>query len=220
LRDVVEGVRGAARMAFGLATPFLSRPRRRWGLDASAAARALPGDELVANPRWSWTHGIEIGAPAGDVWPWVAQIGADRGGFYSYQWLENLAGCRIRNAETIHPEWELREGGSLRLHPSVPALRIAALERGRYFVAAATVGPADWKAARPWVAVSWLLLVEPLGPARCRLLSRYRAASSTDLGTRLSAGPALLEPIGGEMDRRMLLGIKARAERAWPAHAA
>jgi hypothetical protein len=56
-------------------------------------------------------------------------------------------------------------------------------------------------------------LVEPLDDRRCRLISRYRAASSGDLATRLALGPALLEPVGFAMDRRMLLGVKERAER-------
>jgi hypothetical protein len=101
----------------------------------------------------------------------------------------------------------------LRLHPELPALPIAHLEPGRCFVAH---GAADAKAraqGKPWVDVSWLFLVEPLGPARCRLISRYRCASSEDLATRLSFGATFMEPIGFAMDRRLLLGVKARAER-------
>ena len=213
-RDVIQGLIGASRMAAGLLTPFLRSRRARWGVDPECPARALPGDELVVNPRSSWSHGIEIEAPAWMVWQWVAQIGADRGGFYSYQWLENVAGCSLRNAETVHQEWELREGEALVIHPNVPPLRVVAVDRGRYFVAHA---PADARAladGKPWVAASWLFLVEPLGPTRSRFISRYRASCSSDLATRLSFGPAVVEPIGFEMDRRMLLGVKQRAE-AW-----
>jgi hypothetical protein len=60
---------------------------------------------------------------------------------------------------------------------------------------------------------TWLFMVVPLGPRRCRVVSRYRCALSDDLVTRLSFGPALVEPIGFAMDRRMLLGIRRRAER-------
>ena len=213
-RDVAEGLAGAARMAFGLVTPFLRQRRARWGLGATTASPRLPGDELIASPRWGWTHGIDIDAPPSAVWPWVAQIGADRGGFYSYQWLENLAGCRLRNAETVHPEWELRAGEALVLHPSVPPLPIAAVDRGRYLLAHAPAAPLAKVDGRPWVEASWLFLIEASGPGRSRLVSRYRAACSDDLRTRLSFGPALVEPIGSEMDRRMLLGVKTRAERS------
>jgi hypothetical protein len=213
-RDVLEGLGGAAVMALGLATPFLRGRRNRWGLDEAAASRSLPGDELVQAPRWGWTHGVELDAPAEEVWPWIAQLGADRGGFYSYQWLENVAGCNLANAESVHPEWELREGDGLVLHPKQPPLRVVSVERGRHLVAYASPDEEARAAGKPWVAASWLFLVEPLGDGRSRLVSRYRAGCSDDLLTRLSFGPTLVEPIGFAMDRRMLLGVKERAERA------
>ncbi len=214
-RDVLSGIAGAGVMAAALLSPFLRSARSHWGLDAEVALRTLPGDELVASPRFSWTHGVEIEASASDVWPWVAQIGQERAGFYSYQWLENLAGCDVRNAERVHREWQVRAGDELTLHPdpAAPRLRVVAAETGRYFVAH---GAADTEAQRrgePWSAASWLFLVEPLSAGRCRFISRFRASSSDDLLTRLSFGPALLEPVGFAMDRRMLLGVKERAER-------
>jgi len=216
-RDVAEGLRGALRMAWAFLTPFLRGRRDRWGFDRVAAARPLPGDELVPAPRWGWTHGIEIDAPADAVWPWVAQIGADRGGFYSYQWLENLAGCRVRNAERVHPEWQVRPGGRMVLHPEVPPLEIAAVDRGRFFIAHAPPPEDAVAAGAPRVAASWLFLVEPLAAGRSRFVSRYRVAYPDTLRARLAFGPALVEPIGAEMDRRMLLGVKARAEQRAPA---
>ena len=66
--------------------------------------KALPGDGLVLEPAIESTRAIIIRAPVEEVWPWLAQIGQDRGGFYSYEWLENLAGCRMRNADRVHPE--------------------------------------------------------------------------------------------------------------------
>jgi hypothetical protein len=68
-------------------------------------------------------------------------------------------------------------------------------------------------AGRPWAAASWLLLTEALEPGCTRMVSRYRSAGSDDLRTRLAMGPALMEPIGFAMDRRMLHGIRRRAER-------
>jgi hypothetical protein len=213
-RDIVAGAGGAAIIVAGLLTPFLRHARNHWGVDEAIAARAYPGDGLVESARWAWTHGIEIDAPAENVWPWVAQLGADRGGFYSYQWLENLAGCGLRNAETIHPEWEPREGGLLVLHPDMPPLRVAAVEPGKWFVAHVPLDEVAREAGKPWAAVSWLFFVEPLGKGRSRLISRYRCACSDDVRTRLELGPTLLEPIGFAMDRRMLQGIKERTESA------
>jgi hypothetical protein len=215
-RDVVEGAGGAAVMTAALLTPFLRGRRGRWGVDDAEAARKHPGDELVPAPRWSWTHGVEIDAPPAAVWPWVAQLGADRGGFYSYQWLENLAGCEVRNAETTRPEWELHAGDRLVLHPEQPALPVVECEPGRWLLAYAAADETARAAGRPWVTVSWLFQVEPVDEGRCRLLSRYRADCSDDLATRLRFGPALVEPVGFAMDRRLLLGVKERVERAIP----
>jgi hypothetical protein len=213
-RDVVEGFAGVAVMAAGFLTPFQRGERSHWGLDPELANRTYPGDELVANPRWGWTHGIEIDAPVDEVWPWIEQLGADRGGFYSYQWLENVAGCALRNAETTHPEWTVSEGDAFSLHPKGPVLRVERVERGKYFL---VHGPAEGEArpaGKSWAEVTWLFYLEPLGPHRSRFISRYRCATSDDLATRLSLGPAIVEPIGFAMDRRMLLGVKSRVEAA------
>lgn len=218
-RDVIAGLAGVGVMAAAVATPFLRRRRETWGVGTAAAGRRFPGDDLVPVPRWSWTHGIDIGAPASAAWPWVAQIGADRAGFYSYQWLENLVGCRIRNAGTIHREWAHQTGGELRLHPKAPPLRVVSVDDGRSLLA--YMPPADGLTSGPstgtdqqtrWMAASWLFLLEPFGSARCRLISRYRCATSADLASRLQFGPGLIEPVGFAMDRRMLIGIRQRAE--------
>ena len=68
------------------------------------------------------------------------------------------------------------------------------------------------------IDITWLFFVEPLGSGRSRFISRYRVSySQAGLGTRLKFGPGLIEPIGFVMDRRMLLGVKERAEgRALP----
>lgn len=212
VRDVAEGIGGAAVMLAAFLTPFMREARTHWGIDAVVAARTFAGDEIVPTPRWGWTHGVEIDAPPGEVWPWLAQLGADRGGFYTYQWLENVTGCELRNAETIHPAWAISEGDSLILHPKIPPLRVVAMEHGHFFVAHAPADTAARAAGKPWAEASWLFLVEPVGEGRSRFISRYRCATSDDLASRLGFGPALMEPIGFAMDRRMLLGVKARVE--------
>jgi hypothetical protein len=212
-RDVLSGIGGAALILADLLTPFLRKTRSHWGVDKDTARETRPGDELVPAPVWAWTHGVEIDVAPERVWRWVAQIGADRAGFYSYQWLENIAGCALRNADAVHQDWELELGDELRLHPKVPPLRIVRLERGQFFVAHAPFDEAARAQGRPWAAASWLFAVDPLPNGRCRLLTRYRLACSPDIATRLAFGPILVEPIGFAMDRRMLLGVKERAER-------
>lgn len=212
--DVLSGLGGASIAVAAFLTPFHRGTRCHWGLDAGLAAREYPGDELVPSPRWSWTHGIEIDAAAADVWPWLAQLGADRGGFYSYQWLENVAGYDTRNADSLHPSWTISSGDELTLLPEMPPLRVAHVEHGRFFVAHAPADGAARAAGKPWAEMSWLFFLEALGSKRSRFVSRYRCATSDDLASRVTRGPTFLEPVGFAMDRRMLLGVKARVEAA------
>jgi hypothetical protein len=77
-----------------------------WGARDDEVAAALPGDDLVAPNTPRNTRAVTVDAPVDAVWPWLAQIGEDRGGFYSYFLLERAVGADIRNADTVHPEWQ------------------------------------------------------------------------------------------------------------------
>jgi hypothetical protein len=217
--DIGSGVAGAALMLLDFATPFLRGARSHWGVTPEDAARPHPGDEHIPEPVWQWTHAVKVRALPERVWPWVAQLGQDKAGFYSYQLLENVAGCEIQNADRIHAEWQATKvGDPFLIHPSAPPLTITRCEQSRALVAAAGIDGATGTLARDAldrpgsVAVSWAFLLEPTPDGGTRLLSRYRCACSADLKTRLQFGPAIVEPVGFAMDRRMLLGIKARAE--------
>lgn len=213
--DVAEGVLGAMGMLFGVVTPFLRGGRSHWGVDEATAQREYPGDELVPEPSWAWTHGVEIGAPIERVWPYVAQIGQGKAGFYSYQWLENLAGCEIQNAGRAHEEWiHPRVGDEIKLHPKAPGLRIAAMKEGEWLVARSPEREGDPGGDGPEAAVSWLFYLERLGEDRTRFISRYRVRHGGSWKSELAFGRAVAEPVGFVMDRRMLLGVKERAERA------
>lgn len=97
-----------------VATALAIRPwHMRWGTSRAERAMTLPGDELVPGARYLGDYAVTIDAPEQAVWPWMAQLGQDRGGFYSYAWLENLAGARIRNADIIVPAWQERSVGEL-----------------------------------------------------------------------------------------------------------
>jgi hypothetical protein len=188
-----------AAVALGALLPpayFLAvRPwHQRWGATREELRKPLPGDELQPEPGVASTRAITIDAPVEQVWPWLAQIGQDRGGFYSYEFLENLAGCRLANAEEIHPEWQQREvGETLYLHPA-SGLKVTIFESDR------ALGIENWGT----------FVLEPLDGGRTRLLVRSRSARGF---------PALLYVLFIEiphfvMERKMLLGIKERAERA------
>jgi hypothetical protein len=173
---------------------FTAKPwMRSWGATLAERRRTLPGDELVPEPRIQITHAVTISAPVERVWPWLAQIGQDRGGFYSYEWLENLAGCEMRNADRIHPEWQQRQVGELvPLHPATPGLAVTIFEPRR------VIGLEGWG----------IFLVEPAGSETTRLIARGRIPS----GLSCLAYEALLDVPHFVMQRKMLLEIKARAE--------
>jgi hypothetical protein len=186
-----------AGLGVGAAVAYLAaiRPRlRRWGSTDEEAARSLPGDELVPDPAISSTWSVTIDAPVADVWPWLAQIGQDRGGFYSYAWLENLAGCELRNADRVHPEWQHRTVGEIvPLHPAY-GLPLARFEPGHALV------------LQGWGA----FVVEAIDGGRTRLISRGRVPR----GWSATFYALLMEIPHFVMQRKMLLAIKARAEGA------
>jgi retinol dehydrogenase 14 len=207
--DLFEGAAGAAGMALAFFTPFLRSWRDHWGLSPELAARPLPGDGVAGPGAYQWTHGVEIDAPADEVWPWVAQVGQGKAGFYSYQFLENLAGCAIENADRVHPEWaNPTVGDVLRLHPDQLPLPVLEVEPGHHLLAGA--GPSEAAgpgSPPPGLAVSWLFLVEPVDALRCRFISRFRLAAPAG---QVGYAQALVEPVGFVMDRRMLLGVRER----------
>ncbi len=187
---------------------FVRRWDLRWGATAQEARRPLPGDEAIPHPNLSATRAITIRAPANQVWPWIAQMGQGRGGFYSYDFLENLAGCDIHSANRIVPEWQdVSVGDAFRLHPKV-ALEVAAVEPGRSLVIRGG-DPMD-SAASPYI-YSWAftLLERPDGMSRLLVRERY--------GFTRWWSSLLVEPLGAIsfiMSQKMLRGIRERAERA------
>lgn len=103
-----------AILLFVLLYVFVIRPwHMRWGTTDEEKDRPLPGDSLLPRASVQVTHAIAIHGSAEDIWPWLIQMGQRRGEYYSYAWLENLAGCPIKNADRLIAEWQhLQVGGS------------------------------------------------------------------------------------------------------------
>ncbi len=101
VREIVVG--GLLAAVTVVASPLLRRWYNRWGATDDELAPPLPGDELVNEPKLGYARAIAIEAPPQQVWPWLAQIGQGRGGFYSFDGLENLVGCDIHSAQEILP---------------------------------------------------------------------------------------------------------------------
>lgn len=194
-----------------ITTPFNGRERLRWGTVGTEAQDQLPGDDLIPNPKWTYTLGIRIDAPIEKVWPWIAQIGQGRGGFYSYQTLENMFGCKITNTTQIHPELQKPQvDDEVRLHPTSPPMRITTVDPPRALVLFGS--PADLGNAESWAISTWQFVIMPQPDGTSRLLSRGRSDYTPGLVNRLFFGRFPMEAITFTMNRKMLLEIKRLAE--------
>ncbi|MGZ8491070.1 MAG: DUF6064 family protein [Gemmatirosa sp.] len=211
LRTVLESMGAALEIALQIALgPLLHRWRTRWGASDAEVQRPLPGDDLVPEPEWSYTHAITIDAPRAAVWPWLLQLGQARGGFYSYEALENLVGCDIHNVSELRPDLQmLHEGDVIRMHRSGFGPAVTELDAVRALVLG---GDPDANGSR----ATWSFHLVELPGGRTRLLERGRNAPGRGMVAKLGFGPYLLDPIGFVMSRKMLRTIKRLAE----AHAA
>ena len=203
LSFIGAGLAGAALYALAFRPWFLG-----WGATAAERSRSLPGDLVVPQANSTATRAITIQAPPERVWPWIVQIGQGRGGLYSYAWLENLVGCEIVNAETIHSEWQdLKLGDALRLHPKMPGIPVTVVEKNRALVVGGKGSP-----EQHLPSVSWAFVLEPASGNATRLLIRWRSHTGSSVRD-LVFNKYLLEPIHFTMERKMMLGIRERVER-------
>lgn len=186
---------------------IVSRPwHSRWGSTRAELAGALPGDSLVPDAHYTIQHAVTIRATPTEVWPWLVQLGQDRAGFYSYDWLERAIGDRIQNADRIHPEWQTIRKGDL-VRATQPdylggrfgrdiGWRVAEVEPGRALVLG------GWGA----------FVLEPTADGNTRLIVRTRGNGKPNV-TLAPFGLLVFEPAHFIMERGMLRGIKVRAER-------
>ena len=187
---------------------FIARPwQLSWGATDSERDGPRSGDELIANADITATRAITVRASADRVWPWIAQLGQGRGGFYSYDVLENLVGCDIHSADRIVPEWQHVEvGDEIGLAPEL-RLVVASVEPGRSLVLR---GGVPIGAMAPPYDFTWEFALRDAGEGRTRVLVRERYAY-----TRTWAW-LLVEPtqvVSFVMSQKMLRGIRDRAER-------
>lgn len=224
--EILDNLSGAAMIAGAvLLRPFLASRYQRWNTVGDEATRALPGDDHVPAPVLTQTLAVTIDARPSQVWPWLAQIGQERGGLYSYELLENIARCQMRNADRIVPEWELQVGDLVRLGPpGFPVHRVVALERSRWLLMAG----ADIKTGETpelpiadqteYTNYSWVFCLQEQPDGATRLITR----NHLDYAPRSFALKVIwhwfTDPIGFVMTRKMLLGIKQRAEKPIDPH--
>lgn len=204
-----------ARTAFLIALPAAafaafaaSRASRTWGTSAEDLARTLPGDDTIQATIRN-DRAIDIDAAPAAVWPWIAQLGQDKAGFYSYELLENLAGCEIRGVEHVVPAWQNPQPGDP--FPLAPELtmRVIAAERDRHLVASSDGGTLP--AGTPEMHMVWAFVIVPLdGGTRSRLHVRESYAAPS-IAVRSVVG--VVSAVSMVMSARMLRTIKRLAEK-------
>ncbi|HVJ04920.1 MAG TPA: SRPBCC family protein [Candidatus Saccharimonadales bacterium] len=186
----------------------------------------LPGDELVPErPMLIMNHAITIDAPPEKIFPYFVQLGQDRAGFYSYDWLERLSGFGIYNTYQIRPEWQsMKAGDFVTFHKAGMGMRVASVDPGKTIVLITDSRerghrlPADkWEffpvPEGKYVAWNWIFHLDPLPDGRTRVYSRTYANWSSDNPFLNLALANAFELPSDVMDRRMLLSIKQMAER-------
>jgi len=193
-----------APIAFVLA--YRRRLRSRvlnWGATDEEAAARLPGDELLEAADGVATRAITVDAPASAVWPWLAQMGPlPRGGAYTYDWIENLLGLNMQSADRVLPEYQHPQvGDEIGYGPNV--MRYERVEPERLLALRSRDGNWVWT----------FVLRERDGTTRLLSRNRFRLPALKD-----KLGMIPMEPASLVMERKMLRGIKNRAERLAAAH--
>ena len=209
----------------------------RWGVEPADVGHLLPGDELIAGPTGGDTRGITIDAPAAAIWPWLAQMGFGRAGWYSYDALD----MRGPSARAIVPEWQgVTVGQTMRTWPG-GGFEVAQVEPDHAIVLylddtivarqeaearATAVGGVGADPTTPGLAASaailrtqprtfrasWAFVLEPIDGEHTRLIERMRVEYPEIAAWNRVTGP-LFGIAVFLMTRRQLLGIKERAER-------
>ena len=212
MRGVLTRSTAVTLAVVGVYTLVLRRRQLRWGATPKEATGPLPGDELLSRADLVATRAITIRRGVEDVWPWLAQMGQGRGGLYSYDWLENLAGCQMHSADQLVPDWQqLALGDDFRLHPDV-ALTVAHIDPPAALVVRGGVSPGG----RPTVGdpaapydFTWAFVLTADGPSHARLLIRERYLYRTPWARPLVETVSV---VSFAMTERMLRGIRDRTE--------
>jgi hypothetical protein len=170
--------------------------QRRWGTTDDEIHRSMPGDALLRPDAPSTTRAITIDARPEDVFPWLLQIGYGRGGWYSYDWIDNDGKPSV---ERIAPDLQrLAVGDRIEMLPGLGPI-VSEIVPNHHILSG---GEAD----------SWCLLVDPTPDQRTRLISRWRQDWPKSAGAYVWI--ALSDPGTFLMERKMLRRIRDLAERA------
>jgi hypothetical protein len=198
LIGILAGLAVTAILIIAALMPWMDR----WGATKDEIAASFSGDELVPSPRITYTRALTVNASPEKIYPWIVQLGAEKGGMYSYEGFEtNILRCELINADHIHEEWQdLKVGDPMKMCPGTsgpPPYEIAIIEPNHAIV----MGHKD---KGTWVEV-WQFNLVPQEDGTTRLVIRSRNSAQGLLWDVIRPGEFV-------MMRGMMLGIKQRAE--------
>ncbi len=185
---------------------LITGAHRRLGATADEVRATLLGDDILPAADLQNDHATTIAAPPSDVWPWIAQLGQDKAGFYSFEVLENAIGCEIRGVDRIVPEWQNPQvGDAFPLAPDV-ALRVASVDPPHTLVASSLGGtaPSEMGFDFTW---AFHLTADHAG-TRLHVRERYRTSGRA--GHLVIEATSIASAI---MTLRMLHRVRRLAER-------
>lgn len=206
-RHATAEVAAAGLIAYVVCAGVLWPFHRAWGSIDGDASMALPGDPPDRNAAIELQHVVTIDAPPSAVWPWLMQLGQDRGGFYSYDWLERAFGVDIHNVRELRPEWQQRQVGE-RVRATQPTYLGGVLGNDLGWTIT------DLQVERALVLEHWgAFVLMPTADGKTRFMIRTRVSNE-----RIPAWAAALDVMTFQlphfvMERKMMLNIKALAER-------
>ncbi len=183
-----------------------------WGATAQEISAALPGDELVPNPVSQTTQAVTIRATPEKIYPWLLQLGVDRGGMYSYDWLENLMGLNVRTIDYLDPKYQDAQPGDFwgftpKESGDGPGVWVVKLDPNR-----AVIGCFGMRSVSPSPCTgTWQLVLQAQSDSTTRLLLRARTDAASPMTGIMGA---IFDPITFMMQRGMLLGFRDRIEAA------
>ncbi|HLA24399.1 MAG TPA: SRPBCC family protein [bacterium] len=202
----------AGAVAYGVYSAGIRPWKHRWDASPDERRAILPGDDLVPTPTSVETRAITVGAPPSAVWPWLVQMGHGRAGWYSYDRLDRDG----QRAWRLNPQFEdLTLGAMVPTHPH-GGFKVVGLEHECVLVLYMDATLAQERASLPEFSVSWTFVLQPLPSSKTRLIERVRTSIPEG-----GVGHLAFQRVTGFgiflMQRKQLLGIKARAERTWRA---
>jgi hypothetical protein len=185
-----------------------------WGAMDSEINGVYPGDSLLVSWKNSSTRAITINASSDKIWPWLVQMGQGRGGLYSYDWLENLVGCEMYSADKILPQFQnTKLNDTIRMIPEKrgPLFFLVAIsDSSKAFVLRAPKDSNDTYAT-DLIGTTWAFILNKIDSSTTRLIVRFRSDFKPTFSGYM-VNKYVLEPIQFIMERKMMYGIKERAE--------